>query len=154
MNMSDGQIAFPLLPHIESFYYLHHIICAKTLIFGSFFFIAFLSSFFPPLFAFFDLAFYCIFSFFNLVFYCPLFSPFFFCSCSFPVFLAHMVPSLAYPDLLGNKMLGCCCYCIFIILFERAAANNSIPCFHPLNRHPMKLLGQILLAEAESFKAA
>jgi hypothetical protein len=41
-----------------------------------------------------------------------------------------------------------------IILFERAAANNSIPYFHPLNRHPMKLLGQILLAEAESFKAA
>jgi hypothetical protein len=26
--------------------------------------------------------------------------------------LAHVVSSLAYPNLLGNKMLGCCCcYC-------------------------------------------
>jgi hypothetical protein len=23
--------------------------------------------------------------------------------------LAHVVSSLAYPNLLGNKMLGCCC---------------------------------------------
>jgi hypothetical protein len=49
----------------------------RILIFGSFSFIAFLSSFSAP-FHFFDLAFYCLFSFFDLVFYHPLFSSFFF----------------------------------------------------------------------------
>jgi hypothetical protein len=44
-----------------------------------------------------------------LVFYRPLFSPFFalFCPCFF--LGAHVVSSLAYPNLLGNKMLGCDC---------------------------------------------
>jgi hypothetical protein len=43
------------------------------------FVLAFLSSFFPAPFRFFDLAFYCLFSFFDLIFYRPLFSrPFFF----------------------------------------------------------------------------
>jgi hypothetical protein len=32
--------------------------------------------------------------------------------CFIPVSLAHVVSSLAYPNLLGTKMLGCCCYCI------------------------------------------
>jgi hypothetical protein len=34
------------------------------------------------------------------------FSPLF-CPC----FLAHVVSSLAYPNLLGTKRLGCCCCC-------------------------------------------
>jgi hypothetical protein len=29
--------------------------------------------------------------------------------CFVPVFLAHVVSSLAYPNLLGTKRLGCCC---------------------------------------------
>jgi hypothetical protein len=30
-------------------------------------------------------------------------------SCFVPVFLTHVVSSVAYPNLLGNKRLGCCC---------------------------------------------
>jgi hypothetical protein len=72
------------------------------------FFIAFLSSFFPAPFHFFDLEFCCLFSFFDLVFYRTLFSPLLFRSCFVPIFLALMISSLAYPNLLGNKRLGCC----------------------------------------------
>jgi hypothetical protein len=31
--------------------------------------------------------------------------------CFIPVSLAHVVSSLAYPNLLGTKRLGCCCIC-------------------------------------------
>jgi hypothetical protein len=31
--------------------------------------------------------------------------------CFIPVSLAHVVSSLAYPNLLGTKRLGCCCCC-------------------------------------------
>jgi hypothetical protein len=68
------------------------------------FYCLFVKFFFRP-FRFFDLAFYCVFSFFDLVFYRTLFPPFFFCSCFVPVFLAHVVSSLAYPNLLVNKRL-------------------------------------------------
>jgi hypothetical protein len=56
----------------------------------------------------FILAFYCLFSFSDLVFIalCP--PPPLFRSCFVPVFLAHVVSSLAYCNLLGNKMFGCC----------------------------------------------
>jgi hypothetical protein len=62
-----------------------------------------LSSFFSAPFHFFDLTFYCLCSFFDLV-YDPLFPPsfsFFFCLC----FLAHVVSSLAYPNLFETKRL-------------------------------------------------
>jgi hypothetical protein len=65
--------------------------------------------FFPAPFRFLDLAFYCIFSFFDSVFYRPLFSSLLFHSCFIPIFLAHVVLSLAYPNLLGNKMRSSCC---------------------------------------------
>jgi hypothetical protein len=78
--------------------------CVGTLIFGSFSFIAFLPSFFPPLFIFFYLAFYCLFSFFNLVFLSPLVSSIF-CSYFVLVFLAHVISSLAYPTCLRLKCL-------------------------------------------------
>jgi hypothetical protein len=72
-----------------------------------------LSYFFPcPFFDFFDLAFYCLFSFFWFDFFIALCFPLLFCSCFVPVFLAHVVSYLAYPNLLGNKRLGCCCICI------------------------------------------
>jgi hypothetical protein len=56
--------------------------CARTFIFISFSFIAFLSSFFPAFFRFFDSMFYYLFSFFRFGFYRPLSPPFhscFFC---------------------------------------------------------------------------
>jgi hypothetical protein len=43
-------------------------------------------------------------------FFIALCFPLLFRSCFVPVFLAHVVSSLAYPNLLGNKKLGC--YCI------------------------------------------
>jgi hypothetical protein len=49
------------------------------------------------------------FSLFNFVFLSPLVSPLLFCSCFVPFFLSHVVSSLAYPNLLGIKRLGCCC---------------------------------------------
>jgi hypothetical protein len=99
---------------------------ARTLTFGSFFFIAFLSSFFRAPFYFFDLAFYCIFSFSDLVFYRPLFPPFFFVLVLSLFFLAYAVSSLAYPNLLGNKMIGCyCCYCIKLTTSHPVVAQSS-----------------------------
>jgi hypothetical protein len=84
--------------------------CARTLIFGSFLLLTFVKFFFLPLFRFFDLPFYCLFSFLFGFFYCPLISPSFH-SCFISFFFAHMVSSLAYPNLLGNKRLGYCCCC-------------------------------------------
>jgi hypothetical protein len=103
--------------------------CAGTLIFGSFFFIVFCQSFFsffPPLFAFFCLAFYCLFSFCRIGF---LFLSSFdfrllFRHCFIPVSLAHVVSSLAYPNLLGTKRLGCCCCC------KIRCVASSIPTHH------------------------
>jgi hypothetical protein len=61
-------------------------------------------------------SFYCLLSsfflFFIWFFYRPLFSIFlfgFFIAFCFSFFFAHVVSSLAYPNLLGNKKLGCCC---------------------------------------------
>jgi hypothetical protein len=75
-------------------------LCVRTLIFGSFSFIIFLSSFFPPLFTFLTWCLIAFSPFFNFLFLflSPLVSPFFlilFC----PYFLAHVVSSLAYPSL-------------------------------------------------------
>jgi hypothetical protein len=88
--------------------------CAGTLIFGSFFFIAFCQSFFPPLFAFFLLS--VLLSFLLLsnwfLFLSSFVFPLLFRYCFIPVSLAHVVSSLAYPNLLGTKRLGCCCCCI------------------------------------------
>jgi hypothetical protein len=88
--------------------------CARTLIFGSFSFIAFLSKFFlfiHPFSLFFGLVFYCLFSFFSLVFYRPSFSPLF-----YPCFSAHVVSSLAYHNLLETKWLGCCCCFLYLLM--------------------------------------
>jgi hypothetical protein len=61
--------------------------------------------------SFFGLAFYCLFSFCRIgfCFYRLSFSLFFFDIVLFMFFLAHVISSLVYPNLLGNKMLGCCC---------------------------------------------
>jgi hypothetical protein len=89
--------------------------CAGTLIFGSFFFIVFCQSFFfPPLFAFFFwLSVLLSYSFLLLsnwfLFYRLSFSLFFFDIVLF--MFAHVVSSLAYPNLLRTKRLGCCCCC-------------------------------------------
>jgi hypothetical protein len=44
-----------------------------------------------------------------LVFLSSFIFPLLFQHCFIPVSLAHMVSSLAYPNLLGTKRLGCCC---------------------------------------------
>jgi hypothetical protein len=79
--------------------------CVRTLIFGSFHLLPFVK-FFPAPFSLFDLAFYYLFSLlfgFLSPFVFPSFS-LLFCTC-----LAHVVSSLTYPNLLGNKRLDCCC---------------------------------------------
>jgi hypothetical protein len=53
---------------------------------------------------------FAFFSFFDLISYRHVFSPFF-RSCFIPVFFTHVVSSLSYPNLYGNKYLGCCCCC-------------------------------------------
>jgi hypothetical protein len=89
-------------------------------------FIAFYQVFFPALFHFFDLAFYCLFSFFIWFFYGPLFSPYFFALVLY-LFFAHVVSSLAYPNLLGNKWLGCCCSThIFTLINIEQACQQSL----------------------------
>jgi hypothetical protein len=71
--------------------------CARTLIFDSFSLITFLSEFFYwHIFDFF-LVFYCLFFFFDFIFialHFPLFHPYFIS------FLAHVILSLPYPNLL------------------------------------------------------
>jgi hypothetical protein len=46
---------------------------------------------------------------FRFGFFTPFVFPLYFRSCFVPVFLAPVVSSLAYPNLLGTKRLGCCC---------------------------------------------
>jgi hypothetical protein len=80
------------------------------LIFGFVILLHFVKFFFPTPFRFFDLAFYCLFSFFDLVFLSPFVFLFFFALVLY-LFFSHVVSCLAYPNLLGNKRLGCCCCC-------------------------------------------
>jgi hypothetical protein len=83
-----------------------------TLIFGSFFFIVFCQSFFPVPFRFFFLAFYCLLLLSNwFLFLSSFIFSLLFRHCFIPVSLAHVVSSLAYPNLLGTKRLGGCCCC-------------------------------------------
>jgi hypothetical protein len=58
-------------------------------------------------FCFFVLVFYCL-SLFQFSFLSPFVSPFLLVLVLF-LFLAHVVSSLAYPNLSGTKRLGCCC---------------------------------------------
>jgi hypothetical protein len=91
--------------------------CVRTLIFGFFFFIVFLSSFFPAPFRFLTYHFIA-FSSFSIWFFIALcFSPFFVLVLSL-FFLAHLVSSLTYSNLLGNKMLGCCCSCCCLLFSQ------------------------------------
>jgi hypothetical protein len=87
--------------------------CARTLIFDSFFFIVFCQNFFPRPFSFFWLN--VLLSFLLLsnwfLFLSSLVFPLLFRHCFIPVSLAHVVSSLAYPNLLGTKRLGCRCCC-------------------------------------------
>jgi hypothetical protein len=41
--------------------------------------------------------------------------PLLFRYCFIPVSLTHVVSSLAYPNLLGTKRLGCCCCCCGVL---------------------------------------
>jgi hypothetical protein len=102
--------------------------CAKALIFGSFSFLPFLSELFflfiHPFSLFFGLLPFLLFSVcFFIALHCPLsFSPLF-CLCS----SAHVVSSLAYPNLLVTKRLDCCCCCCcMMFLWVSSLAYTSL----------------------------
>jgi hypothetical protein len=106
--------------------------CAGILIFGFFFFIVFCQSFFSFFsapFCFFLLS--VLLSFLLLsnwfLFLSSFVFPLLFRYCFIPVSLAHVVSTLAYPNLLGTKRLGCCCYCcrVYNLLSH---LQNSILC--------------------------
>jgi hypothetical protein len=91
-------------------------------------FIAFCQVFSLPLFRFFDLAFYCLLSFFLFDFFIALCFLLIFHSCFVPVFFfAPVVSSLAYPNLLGNKRLGCCCCCKSSTRLPRHSVSTRPP---------------------------
>jgi hypothetical protein len=71
--------------------------------FGSVLLFPFVKFFFLLLFHFFDLAFYYLFSFFDLVFLSSFIFPLFL--LLFYTFFAHVISSLAYANLFGNKRL-------------------------------------------------
>jgi hypothetical protein len=75
-------------------------------------FIVFCQSFFPALFTFFWLSVLLPFLLLSNWFFIVLRFPLLFRYCFILVSLAHVVWSLAYPNLLGTKILGCCCCCI------------------------------------------
>jgi hypothetical protein len=87
-----------------------------------------LLSFFPrPFFAFWLSVLLPFLLFFIWFFYRPLFSSSFsllFCTC---FFFAYVVSSLAYPNLLGNKRLGCCCCCCHVQFSWRIWTNVMFP---------------------------
>jgi hypothetical protein len=85
-----------------------------------FHFTAFVKKKSRPFFRFFDLTFYCLFSFFYLVFLSPFVFPLFFTLVLYIFFFAHVVSSLAYLNLLGNKRLLLLLYarCILLHLLQ------------------------------------
>jgi hypothetical protein len=89
--------------------------CAGTLIFGSFFFIVFCQSFFfffPLIFVFLLSVLLSFLLLSNWFLFLSFFIfPLLFRHCFIPVSLGHVISSLAYPNLLGTKMLSCCCCC-------------------------------------------
>jgi hypothetical protein len=72
------------------------------------FFIVF-CQFFPPLFAFWLSILLSFLLLSNWFFLSSFILPFLFWHCFIHVFLTHVILSLAYPNLLGTKRLGCCC---------------------------------------------
>jgi fatty acid desaturase len=91
-------------------------LCVRTLIFDSFLLLSFVKFF--SLFIFWlSVLLHSLLFWFG--FLSPFFSPFlFYLILSLFVFLAHVVSSLAYPNLHENKMLDCCCCCC-------SASNNQ-----------------------------
>jgi hypothetical protein len=77
-------------------------------------FSCFLSSFFPVTFSLFLLSVLLSFLLFLFDFLSPFF-PFFFALVLY-LFFTHVVSSLAYPNLLGNKRLGCCCLSMLVLV--------------------------------------
>jgi hypothetical protein len=86
-------------------------------------FIAFCQVFFPDLFSLFWLSF--LLSFFLIWFFIALCFFLLFRSCFVHVFFSHVVSSLAYPNLLRNKRLGCCC-CMTVEYFLPKSFTTSV----------------------------
>jgi hypothetical protein len=105
--------------------------CVGTLIFGSFFFIVFCQSFFSVPFHFFWLSVLLSFLFLSnwFLFLSSFVFPVLFQHCFILVSLAHVVSSLAYPNLLGTKRLGCCCRMVRAYFFNLCTCPiQTIPC--------------------------
>jgi hypothetical protein len=113
------------------------------LIFGSFIFIVFCQGFFSRPFLLFSLFFLSVLLSFLLLsnwflFLSSFIFPLIFRHCFIPISLTHVVLSLAYPNLLGTKRLGCCCCCCCYLLwvfsclwYWRRSAIQNVG-FHPL----------------------
>jgi hypothetical protein len=77
----------------------------------AYFYCLFVKVFFlRPFLLFKGLAFYCLFSFFRFGFLSLFVFPLLFALVLSLFFLTYVVSSLAYPNLLGIKRLGCCCF--------------------------------------------
>jgi hypothetical protein len=84
-------------------------------------------SFFPSLFVFFLLNVLLSFLFLSnwFLFLSSFVFPLLFRHSFIPISLAHVVSSLAYPNLLGTKRLGCCCCCC--CQTARRTGTSSVP---------------------------
>jgi hypothetical protein len=94
-------------------------LCVRTLIFSFVLLLLFVKFFLLSPFHFFNLAFIIFSPFFNLIFYHPLF--FFLFSLLFcTYFLAHIVLSLPYPNLVKNKRLS------LLSLFDKWGVDSHV----------------------------
>jgi hypothetical protein len=92
------------------------------------------SSFFLPLFAFLICRFIA-FTPFSICFFIAFCFPPSFSLLFYPYFLAHVVSSLPYPNLLGNKRLGCYCCCTVLVLNKEPTDRKRESCTAFHNKH-------------------
>jgi hypothetical protein len=66
--------------------------------------------------------------------------PLLFRYCFIPISLAHVVSTLAYPNLLGTKRLSCCCCCCISSILSFAFCSDRTTWSHSLFRWFWKIL--------------
>jgi hypothetical protein len=95
---------------------------SRTLIFSFFYFIVLLSKTFHP---FLLSRLSVLLSFFRFTFLSPFVFSLLFHPCFVPIFLAHVISSLAYRNLLGTERIGCCC-CRLMGRWTRSTVHRFI----------------------------
>jgi hypothetical protein len=73
--------------------------------------------------------------------------PLLFRHCFIPVSLAYVVSSLAYPNLLETKRLGCCCCCCCsksLSKLKRIYTYCNTPCYRNPNLRRSKFSNQVI----------